>query len=383
LGTDENGPNGILDGASGLHLKSNRDVFLMSPGDNVTRVATAWGNSGKLVVEGRADFMASVGINGYFSSSFDSNEGGRISLLNPSKSATGEVKEWTIYNMTGGYLPNGLHFWKYPNSETFSGSSTFVLTDDGNTLVKGNLNVNGSNNIMPDLSVISYAGSVVPAGWQLCDGQPLVYKDKTATDPARFKRDNDGEKINTPSLYITQLYNPGDTEVWFNHAHQWNPEQGQDSSHHHIWNESSLYSHHAWHARKGDYMRINLTSVHDIVGVVIAGNHDPNLEFHTPIKFESYITTVTNPNLLKSYTGSAYSTPNIPVKFCKVNNNTHINKPTHNRYPETILFDKSIKGNFFTIKILETITDDPLFMLRIALIVRPETKSIIKQPSSS
>ena len=150
LGTDLSGPESIVDGANGLHLKSSRDVFLMSPPGSVTRVTTAQGHSGKLVVEGRADFMADVGINGHFSSSFDSNEGGRISLMNPSKSLTNEVSNWTIYNMTGDYLPHGLHFWKYFNST--DANSTFVLTDDGNTLVKGELTVEKNTLVKGDLT---------------------------------------------------------------------------------------------------------------------------------------------------------------------------------------------------------------------------------------
>jgi hypothetical protein len=134
----------ILDGVDGLHLRSNRDVYLMSPPGSVTRVATAWGNSGKLVVEGSAHFRSGAFVEGEFHSTTNSPEGGRISLMNPSKSATGEVSNWTIYNMTGGYKPNGLHFWKYPTDAWKDSGSTFVLTDDGNTLVKGNLDVAGN-----------------------------------------------------------------------------------------------------------------------------------------------------------------------------------------------------------------------------------------------
>jgi hypothetical protein len=47
--------------------------------------------------------------------------------------------------MTGGYKPNGLHFWKYPTDAWKDSGSTFVLTDDGDTLVKGNLGVEGKN----------------------------------------------------------------------------------------------------------------------------------------------------------------------------------------------------------------------------------------------
>jgi microcystin-dependent protein len=325
------GPPGILDGANGLHLRSNRDVFLMSPPKSATRVSKEWGNSGKLVVEGSAHFRDGAFFEGEVHSTTDSNEGGRIALINPSKSATGEVSKWTIYNMTGDYKPNGLHFWKYPTDAWKDSGSTFVLADDGSTLVKGelgiqstlrktrannqnlnivsdktlyllgkenvhiykcdpnipnncehwdgasgnlivdghtllkgelgiqttirktrannqnlhlvsdkilylmakenvhiykcnpnnqdnceywdgasgnlivdgNLTVNGSNNIMPELSVISYAGSVVPAGWQLCDGNYLRYSDGTVINDGTPKYANlrkSGTTVHTPDL---------------------------------------------------------------------------------------------------------------------------------------------------------------------------------------
>ena len=64
LGTDPTGPLGMIKGENGLHLKSNRDVFLMSPGSNATIVSKTGGNSGKLVVEGSANFRAGAFVEG-------------------------------------------------------------------------------------------------------------------------------------------------------------------------------------------------------------------------------------------------------------------------------------------------------------------------------
>jgi hypothetical protein len=235
------------------------------------------------------------------------------------------------------------------------------------------------NDIMPSNSIIQYGGEEIPQGWQLCDGAPLIYKDKSSSDPNRFKRDNNGDKINTPSLYNIQLFMPASTQVFFSWTHNFG--YGQDSSFDHAWNQSSLYSHHAFHASPNNaYMRINLTSVYEIVGIVIGGGgfrKDP----HYVRTFESYVSNVHDPNLLKTYLGSAYSTPNLSVEYCKVNNNQTISKPTWNRTEDIIMFDKGIKGNYFTIKPL---TDEHgRFMLRIALLVKPLTKSIIKQPLST
>ena len=105
-------------------------------------------NLDTLTVAGYANFPGGAFVKGELHSTNNTPEGGRISLMNSLKTATGEVDNWTIYNMTGGYLPNGLHFWKYPMNAWNDSGSTFVLTDDGDTLVKGNLSVetNGPDN---------------------------------------------------------------------------------------------------------------------------------------------------------------------------------------------------------------------------------------------
>ncbi len=188
LGTDPTGPFGMLKGENGLHLISNRDVFLMSPGDLSTVVSADGDNSGKLVVEGRADFREGAFVKGHLSSESDSDEGGRISLINPRKySDNTKAANWIIYNMTGGYLPNGLHFWResghtHLHNNHINRGSSFVLTDDGDTLVKGDLTVEkntlvngnltcpGSISFLPRGCVIMFSGSSAPGGWAICDG---------------------------------------------------------------------------------------------------------------------------------------------------------------------------------------------------------------------
>lgn len=54
--------------------------------------------------------------------------GGRISLRNPSKVGA-DVKDWTIFNMTTGYI-KGLHFWRYAGNGTNLGAAV-VFGDDG------------------------------------------------------------------------------------------------------------------------------------------------------------------------------------------------------------------------------------------------------------
>ena len=68
---------------------------------------------------------------------------------------------------------------------------------------------NKINDAMPELSVISYAGSTAPNGWQLCDGEILQFNNGTNVNPSihtKFsslpkKRDtNNNEMSATPDL---------------------------------------------------------------------------------------------------------------------------------------------------------------------------------------
>ena len=240
------------------------------------------------------------------------------------------------------------------------------------------------NDIMPSYSIIQYGGNVIPQGWQLCDGARLTYKDKSSTARDRFVEDNDGKDINTPSLYNIQLFNPASTQVFFNSNRS--KDIPQDGTVHYEWNQSSLFSYKGWYANDGNYMRINLKDIYEIVGIVLAGRGDSNTDsyYYMPKTFEAYVSNITDPNLLNNYLGSAYSTPNLPVEYCKVNNNQNILKPTltNNYFRDKIMFDKGIKGNFFTIKLLNS-TKYGRFIVRLALLVKPSTKSIIKQPLST
>jgi microcystin-dependent protein len=109
-------------------------------------------NLDTLTVAGYANFPGGAFVKGEFHSTNNTPEGGRISLMNPSKSATGEVDNWTIYNMTGQYQPHGLHFWKNPIGPG-NGNATFILTDNGDTNVKGELTVAQNTLVKGDLTV--------------------------------------------------------------------------------------------------------------------------------------------------------------------------------------------------------------------------------------
>ena len=61
------------------------------------------------------------------------------------------------------------------------------------------------NNAMPELSVISYAGSTAPTGWQLCNGTALKYSNNdfvsnTDERTSSFNKNSTGDLILTPDL---------------------------------------------------------------------------------------------------------------------------------------------------------------------------------------
>jgi hypothetical protein len=99
-------------------------------------------NVDTLTVAGSAVFKDGAYVEGIINSTTSRDEGGQINISNPTKTASGKAKLWSIYNMTGVYQPTGLQFWRYPNGQ--APASTLVLTDDGDTLVRGKLVVEGS-----------------------------------------------------------------------------------------------------------------------------------------------------------------------------------------------------------------------------------------------
>ncbi|OWP84501.1 hypothetical protein BWK59_04960 [Flavobacterium davisii] len=87
---------------------------------------------------------------GYLRITNSGNEGPALTLSNPGKTAAGSI--WRMYNMTGPY-GNSLQFWNYP-SDFSTGDSRFVLHDNGD------MNVNGNITLSKDL----YASDIVSGG---------------------------------------------------------------------------------------------------------------------------------------------------------------------------------------------------------------------------
>lgn len=68
-------------------------------------------------------------VNGEIYVSRSTAEGGALSLVNESKATQNAARQWTIFNMTGGYT-NSLQFWSYGDNGYQSGPK-FTISDGG------------------------------------------------------------------------------------------------------------------------------------------------------------------------------------------------------------------------------------------------------------
>jgi len=83
----------------------------------------------EIATRGGNTFNGNQSVNGTFFVSTSSQEGGKLSLVNPSKSSVNGATEWAFYNMTGGY-GNSLQFWNYGSG--FNEGPKFTILDGGN-----------------------------------------------------------------------------------------------------------------------------------------------------------------------------------------------------------------------------------------------------------
>lgn len=139
-------------------ITNNDRLFFRKIGnENLAPSNTNWF---ELATRGTNTFTGNQTINGNqytsgsgsfqgLTSSIDSNEGGSISIVNPSKNSTGTASKWKLYNMTGGY-GNSLQFYAIANTcgDSFCGPR-MTLLDSGNvgigtTTPNAKLEVNGN-----------------------------------------------------------------------------------------------------------------------------------------------------------------------------------------------------------------------------------------------
>ncbi|WP_163394189.1 hypothetical protein [Flavobacterium limi] len=83
----------------------------------------------EIATRGTNTFNGNQSVNGQLFVSTSSPEGGKLSLVNPSKSSVNGATEWAFYNMTGGY-GNSLQFWNYGSG--FNEGPKFTILDGGN-----------------------------------------------------------------------------------------------------------------------------------------------------------------------------------------------------------------------------------------------------------
>jgi hypothetical protein len=83
----------------------------------------------------------------------NTNEGGRLRILNGLKKNAGQTKDWSIWNMTGSHYGNKLSFWRY-NGDGHSPGSLLDLFDSGTVGVNGTLAIPGYGDVKATLDNI-------------------------------------------------------------------------------------------------------------------------------------------------------------------------------------------------------------------------------------
>jgi hypothetical protein len=174
--------------------------------------ANTWNSWVELASRGVNTFTGEQVVNGNITSSITSNEGGSITLTNPSKTASNVSNNWKIYNMTGAY-GNGLQFWSYVNDG--SGGSKMTITDSGNVgigtstptaklEVNGNINViNASNKIVGFNDAVNYYIGSYPvtgsAGFDIHGYGGIRFGDRTSNSVMQITNGNVGIGTASPN----------------------------------------------------------------------------------------------------------------------------------------------------------------------------------------
>ena len=111
--------------------------------------------NGTLTNPGNLNVTGSVALSDNVSVTNNTNEGGRVRILNSKKAGPNQTIDWSIWNMTGGY-GDKLSFWRYNGNGVNAGPAMDIF-DNGNVNIGGNLTTGG--NITS--SAVTAASSVV------------------------------------------------------------------------------------------------------------------------------------------------------------------------------------------------------------------------------
>jgi hypothetical protein len=140
----------ILTGG-GKDVENTDDMWLRLLGPDGTYNAGGINDGGlamgNLWVRSRSYLNGDTTINGNvtagnnISVTNNSNEGGRIRILNSKKTGANQTNDWSIWNMTSQY-GNKLAFWRYNGDGSSPGSAMDIL-DNGEVNIPGNLTVQG------------------------------------------------------------------------------------------------------------------------------------------------------------------------------------------------------------------------------------------------
>ena len=115
--------------------------------------------AGGFTVNGPTNISGMLTSYSSLNSSIGANQGGQLSLLNPTKTnITGLADTWKIVNIKEyGTAPlkylNGLHFWKTGRDIAAAENSQFALYDNGNSFFNGPVTIRGNsplNHLLPE-----------------------------------------------------------------------------------------------------------------------------------------------------------------------------------------------------------------------------------------
>ena len=114
---------------------------------------------------GNVNIRGSLAMSDNVSVTNNTNEGGRIRILNTKKKDAGQTNDWSIWNMTGPY-GNKLSFWRY-NADGVNAGPAMDIFDNGNVNISGDLTINGP---MAKIMVAGYL-HIQAYAWKI----PLFY----------------------------------------------------------------------------------------------------------------------------------------------------------------------------------------------------------------
>ena len=120
---------------------NNNENFENIANADIEAIRNLNGIAAKLVAGGLT-VPGSVAISDNVSVNNNTNEGGRVRIMNGKKTAKGQTNDWSLWNMTGQY-GDKLSFWRY-NGDGANAGSAMDIFDNGNVNITGGVSTNSN-----------------------------------------------------------------------------------------------------------------------------------------------------------------------------------------------------------------------------------------------